>query len=100
MTDQDVLDVLIGQVRDYLAGEFSDVRIVDTARMIRDDGIDVHIQADGEEYRLRILDEVVEQQGAENIGAFLAENNAATVMRELIGFPVMITANGCVFDDV
>ena len=93
-------EVLKQQVLTYLQDYFSEVAITESGRMFSDDGEAFRIQADGEEYQIRILDEVIAEQGVEQIVDYLVSNNAVVVMRELAGFPVTMTNNGCMFYDV
>ena len=93
-------ETLEAELITYLSGKFSDVKITQIARLFSDKGTAFRIVADNEEYQLRILDEVLVHENITDLVTFLEGSSTDQVMRSLIGFPVTITHNGCVFDDI
>ncbi len=93
--------VLGDAVKAYLEEHFKQVEIKSDASYEKDGrGRSFLIEADGVEYRFNVHDEAVAGLDRDAVVALLNDNRAASVMRDLTGFPVTLTVNGCIFDDV
>ncbi len=91
---------LTAAVTAYLARHFAQVAVKEVAPFDGDGrGAALLIEADGGEYRLNVLDEVVAGLDRDGAVALLEDNRVASVMRDLIGFPVTLTGSGCIFGD-
>ena len=86
----------------YLKEHFDDVDITEVSSIEHggDHCTSFVMMADGERYRFNIADEAVAglDQGA--VATLLANNRVVSVMRDLQGFPVTLTASGCIFGDI
>ncbi len=58
------------------------------------------VVADGEQYRFNIADEAIAGLDRGEVATLLENNNVVSVMRDLRGFPVTLTASGCIFGDI
>ena len=93
--------VMVEAVTAYLAQHFDQVEVKSTAPFNRDGtGLTLQIEADGGQYRLNVLDEAVASFDLDAIVELLADNRVVSVMRDLVGFPVTLTASGCIFGDL
>ncbi len=85
----------------YLAKHFGEVAVRERMPFDRDGhGVAFLIEADGVEYRLNILDDVVAGLDKNAVVELLGSNQVVSVMRDLVGFPVTLTASGCIFGDL
>ena len=86
-------------VKAYLAAHFGEVEIKNVMAFERDGhGFSFLIEADGTEYRLNVLDKVVVGLDRDRLIALFNDDRVASVMQDLIGFPVTLTTSGCIFD--
>ncbi|MDD9869081.1 MAG: hypothetical protein OXU50_04210 [Gammaproteobacteria bacterium] len=86
-------------LRAYLEQHFPGAAI-EIARGGDDDRYLCTITAESGQYRLAVLDEAFSGPGFTGVAPQLESFGAAQVMRDMAGFPVTVTANGCVFEDV
>lgn len=86
-------------LRAYLEQHFSGAAI-EIARGADNDRHLCTVNADSGQYRLAVLDEAFSGPGFAGVAPQLESFGAAQVMRDMAGFPVTVTANGCVFEDV
>lgn len=88
-------------VQAYLEEHFERVEIRSETPYEKDGaGRSFLIAADGVEYRFNVHDAAVAGLDRDAIVALLTDARAESVMRDLAGFPVTLTVNGCIFDDV
>ena len=93
--------VLGDAVKAYLEAHFKQVEIKREVPYGKDgEGRSFLIEADGAEYRFNVHAEAVAGLDRDAMVALLNDSRAASVMRDLTGFPVTLTVNGCIFDDV
>lgn len=86
-------------LRAYLEQHFAGAAI-EIARGADDDRHLCTVNAESGQYRLAVLDEAFSGPGFAGVAPQLESFGAAQVMRDMAGFPVTVTANGCVFEDV
>ena len=89
----------IDALRAYLERNFSGSKI-DVVRGSKDDRYLCTITGGGDHYQLTVLDEAFSGPGFAGACSQLEAFQTASVMRDMIGFPVTVTQNGCIFDDV
>ena len=84
-----------GVIRAYIASHFADAQ-VEMRRDDKDEGFVCDIKTgDGETYQMLVMDEAL-SGGDREMLAQLETYNPARVLREVIGFPVSVTASGCI----
>ena len=83
----------------YLERHFAGAAI-EVARLEEDEGRRCTVSADDARYRLIVLDEAFSGPGCADADARLEAFQVAQVMRDVAGFPVVVTRDGCIFDDV
>ena len=98
MDNQTLTDVLLA----YLKEHFDEVEITGALPISHcgDDCVCFDITASGERYRFNIADEAIVGLDRDAVATLLENNRAASVMQDLRGFPVTLTASGCIFGDV
>ena len=97
MKEEDLTSALMA----YLTEQFDQVEIKKIAIFDRDGhGLSFSIVADGAEYRLNILDEAITDLDRDAVILLFNNNQVVSVMRDLAGFPVTLTASGCIFGDL
>ncbi len=89
----------VAALRAYLERHFAGAA-VEIVRGADDDRCLCTITAKAALYRLAVLDEAFSGPGFAGIGPQLEAFGVAQVMRDMTGFPVTVTASGCVFEDV
>ena len=88
-------------VMTYLARHFSQVAITGTVPFDRDGhGVSFLVDTGEGEYRLNVLDEAVAGLDRDGMVELLEGNRVASVMRDLVGFPLTLTRSGCIFGDL
>ena len=88
-----------GALRAYLERHFAGATI-EIARLEEGEGCRGTVATSDGQYRLTVLDEAYSGPGAAGARERLEDFQVARVMREMAGFPITVTRNGCVFDDV
>ena len=92
-------DDAVCALRAYLGRHFAGAKIT-VARAPRERGYLCTVEADGERYRLTVFDEAFSGPGNAVPGEQLEAFRVAQVMRDMAGFPVTVTQNGCIAGDV
>ena len=88
-----------GALRAYLARHFAGAEIT-VARAPREQGYLCTVTANRERYRLTVFDEAFSGPGYAGAEARLEAFRVAYVMRDMVGFSVTVTHNGCIAGDV
>lgn len=98
MDRQTLTDVLAA----YLGEHFEQVEIreISSIRYSGDDCTSFFFTADGEEYHFNVADEAIAGLDRDAVTALLSNNRVVSVIQDLRGFPVTLTASGCIFGDL